>query len=183
MYKGFFSFAVPSKWSFSAASCSTSLQRTAAAAAVAGLDPGPANVQPWQLGTVLKELLDGDVTNVQLWCQWVFFLHGHSQLFKYLCGGRERQETRIDSFSHTRSTYTQANKWDIENQYYRLLKEQRAKTTDKHKILPQQAHQSWFRTGCQCRDSRDRLLIGLATYWVTGSRFQWAFFSFFSDYR
>lgn len=36
------------------------------AAAVAGLDPGPANVQPGQLGTVLKKLLDGNMTHVQL---------------------------------------------------------------------------------------------------------------------
>lgn len=42
----------------------TSLHRAGGAAA--GLDPGSANVQPGQLGTVLKELLDGDVTHMQL---------------------------------------------------------------------------------------------------------------------
>lgn len=88
------------------------------AAAAAGLDPGPANVQPRQLGTVLEELLDGDVTHVQLRRQRVFFLHGHSQLLEDLCGGTEREREnghqRFDS--HTRSTYRQTNKQDKENQ-------------------------------------------------------------------
>jgi len=59
-----------------------SLQRAGAAAA--GLHPDPADVQPGQLGTVLKELLDGDVTHVELGRQRVFFLHGIRQLLEYL---------------------------------------------------------------------------------------------------
>lgn len=35
-------------------------------AAVTGLDPSPADLEPGQLGTVFEELLDGDVTHVQL---------------------------------------------------------------------------------------------------------------------
>lgn len=91
----------------------SSLHRTAAAA---GLDTGPANVQPWKLGTVFKELLDGDVTHVQLRRQRVFFLHGHGKLLEDLCGRRERENQRF--YSPTRSTYAQINK--------RLLKEYRA---------------------------------------------------------
>lgn len=36
------------------------------AVAAAGLHAGPADVQPGQFGTVLKELLNGDVTHMQL---------------------------------------------------------------------------------------------------------------------
>lgn len=52
------------------------LSAAAAAAAAASLDSGPANVQPGQLGAVFKELLNGDVTYVQLGCQRVLLLHG-----------------------------------------------------------------------------------------------------------
>lgn len=52
----------------------------------AGLDPGPgsADLQPGKLGTVLEELLDSDMTNVQLRRQRVFLLYSHRQLLKHL---------------------------------------------------------------------------------------------------
>lgn len=58
-------------------------------AAAAGLDPGPANVQPGQLGAIFKELFDGNVTHVQLRCQRVFLLHGNCQLLKDLLNLQE----------------------------------------------------------------------------------------------
>ena len=51
--------------------------------AAAGFDPRPADLQPGQLGTVLEELLDGDVTNVQLRRQRVLLLHCPGQLLKH----------------------------------------------------------------------------------------------------
>lgn len=59
-------------------------------APAAGLDPGPADVQPGQLGAVFKQLLDGYMTHVQLRQQRVFLLHGHSQLLKHLCRGEKK---------------------------------------------------------------------------------------------
>lgn len=76
-------------------------------AAAAGLDPGPANVQPGQLGAIFKELFDGNVTHVQLRCQRVFLLHGNCQLLKDLC--EEREEGWIEGISifiHKAHTHT-----------------------------------------------------------------------------
>lgn len=70
-------------------------------ALAAGLDPGPADVQPRQLGAVLKQLLDGDVAHVQLRQQRVFLLHGHGQLLKHLCGGGQDGGSQLRGHTHT----------------------------------------------------------------------------------
>lgn len=49
---------------------------------VAGPHPCPADLQPGQLGTVLEELLDGNVSDVQLGGQGVLLLHSDAQLLK-----------------------------------------------------------------------------------------------------
>lgn len=72
------------------------------AAGVAGLDPSPTNVQPGQFGTVFKELLDGNVTHMQLRRQRVFLLHSHSQLLKNLCE-EDKKKIGISYFIYTQS--------------------------------------------------------------------------------
>lgn len=53
---------------------------------VARFDPCPANLKPWELGAVLKELLNGNVADMELRCQRVLLLHSYWKLFKGLCG-------------------------------------------------------------------------------------------------
>ena len=85
-------------------SCSTSFHLTSAAA---GLHPGPADVQPWQFFTVLKELLNGNMTHMQLWRQGVLLLHGGRQLFKYICEKRTSwKKMRVSLFIHMQNQLT-----------------------------------------------------------------------------
>lgn len=74
---------------------------------VACLHSGPADLQPGQLGTVLEELLDGNVPHVQLGRQRVLLLHGSGQLLKhfYRWGRKESsahgEDRKITSYSST----------------------------------------------------------------------------------
>lgn len=92
----------PAPGSFSVLGAAGSSVPGRAAAAAAGPDAGSADVQPGQLGTVLEELLDGDVAHVQLRRQRVLLLDGRRQLLEHLCGA-DRQGVSVWSQADRRN--------------------------------------------------------------------------------